>query len=136
MNKAGLVVSLKPIPFQAKPAELIVIPRSHSFTFAKALHIKLDHPLPNQFKLQFSRQYFILDEKQILQKVYDTCDVPCQASRSLPKETLKFTTETKPDVLGNFINVDVLVEAKQKILVVQDNLTSLTQAMVIKDEKK
>ena len=136
INKADLLVCRKPVPFQSKPAELIVIPRSHAFTFAKALHVKLDHPLPHQFRLRFARQYCILDEKNILQSVYDTCDVPCQATRILPKETLKFATETKPEVPGNFLNADVMIESKQKVLVVRDNLTSFTQAALIPGEKK
>ena len=136
INKADLLVCRKPVPFQSKPAELIVIPRSHAFTFAKALHVKLDHPLPHQFRLRFARQYCILDEKNILQSVYDTCDVPCQATRILPKETLKFATETKPEVPGNFLNADVMMESKQKVLVVRDNLTSFTQTTLIPGEKK
>ena len=136
INKADLLVCRKPVPFQSKPAELIVIPRSHAFTFAKALHVKLDHPLPHQFRLRFARQYCILDKKNVLQSVYDTCDVPCQASRILPKETLKFTTKTKPEIPGNFLNADVMIESKQKILVVRDNLTSFTQATLISGEKK
>ena len=45
LNKQGLIVSLHQLPFQPKPEELIVIPRPYGFTFAKALHVNLNHPL-------------------------------------------------------------------------------------------
>ena len=136
INKTGLLVHLKQVPFQAKPAELIVIPRSHAFTFAKALHIRLNHPLPSQFHQQFSRQYFILNQKDILLSVYNSCDVPCQAAKLIPKETMTFVSETKPSSPGTHLNADVLVEAGQKILLVRDNLTSYTATMIIKNEQK
>ena len=49
-------------------------------------------PSYSQMRKQFSRQYFMLDEAKVLQQVFDSCDVPCQASKILPKEILQFTT--------------------------------------------
>ena len=132
----GLIVFLKQIPFQSRPEELIVIPRSHAFTFAKALHVKLNHPLPAQMQKQFSRQYFMLDEARTLQRVWDTCEFPCQASRILPKETMKYKTETKPEKLGQFFNGDVMEESGQKILILRENLTSYTDSLIIKNQTK
>ena len=111
VNIAGLHVHHKVVPFQSHPAELIVIPRSHTFKFAKVLHIKLEHPLPSQFKLQFSCQYIIMDKKETLQPVYESCDYPCQASSILPKEAMKYTIETKPTTFRGFLNTDIMVEA-------------------------
>ena len=71
----------------------------------------------------------MLDEVKILQKVFDTCDVPCQASRILPKELLEFKTETKPDRLA-----DVMEECSQKILVFRKNFTSFTDTLIIKNQ--
>ena len=136
VNKAGLVVHMKAVPFQSKQAELIVIPRSHTYTFPKALNVPLNHPVPTQFALQFTSQYMILDQKKILQAVYDSCDVPCQATRLLPKETMTYNTETKPTSPGTYLNADVMVEAGQKILLVKDNLTSFSQSAIIKNEQK
>ena len=136
INKQGLIVSLKQIPFQPKPEELIVIPRPYSFTFSKALHVQLNHPLPSQMMKQFSRQYFMLDESKILQQVWDTCEVPCQASKIIPKETMEFKTETKPDKIGKFFNADVIEESGQKILIIRENLTSFTDSMFIKNQTK
>ena len=136
INKQGLIVSLRQIPFQPRPEELIVIPRSYSFTFSKALHVQLNHPLPSQMMKQFTRRYFMLDESKILQQVWNTCDVPCQASKIIPKETMEFRTETKPDKLGKYFNADVMEESGQKILVIRENLTSFTDSMFIKNQTK
>ena len=136
LNRQGLIVSLSQVPFQPKPEELIVIPRPYAFTFSKALHVNLNHPIPSQMRKQFSRQYFMLDEVKILQQVFDSCDVPCQASKILPKEVLKFTTETKPEKLGQFFNADVMEESSQKILVIRENLTSFTDSLIIKNQTK
>ena len=136
LNKQGIIVSLKQVPFQPKPNELIVIPRSYAFTFSKVLHGEWNHPLPNQMKQKFSRQYFMLEESQTLQKVFDTCEVPCQASRILPKEVLNFKTETKADRLSQYFNADVMEESGQKIFVIRENLTSYTDSMIIKNQTK
>ena len=80
------------------------------------------------------RQYFMLDEATVFQKVFDSCDVPCQADRILPKEVLQFTTETIPDKLGQFFNADVMEESNQKILVIRKNLTILTDYLIIKNQ--
>ena len=136
LNKKGLIVSLQQLPFHPKPVELIVIPHPYAFTFSKALHVQLNHPLPSQMRKQFSRQYFMLDEAKTLQKVFDSCDVPCQASRILPKEVLQFSTDTKPEKLGQFFNADVMEESSQKILVIRENLTSFTDCLIIKSQTK
>ena len=136
INKAGLLVKLNQVPFQAKPAELIVIPKPYAFTFAKAFHVQLNHPTKAQMQKQFSKSYFILDEAKTLSNVFDSCDYPCQASLILPKEIKTFNTETKPDRVGQFFNADVIEESKQKILVLRENLTSFTATCLIKNQLK
>ena len=74
------------LPFQAVPAELIVIPRAFAHNFATAIHHILDHPLHSQMKKLFSRSYFMLDADKTLQKVYNSCSYPCQASQNILKE--------------------------------------------------
>ena len=96
----------------------------------------VNHPLPNQMRKQFSRQYWMLDEAKTLQKVFDSCDVPCQASLFLPKETLQYSTDTKPEKLGQYFNADVMEESSQKILVLCENLTSFTDCIIIKNQTK
>ena len=124
LNKEGLIVVLKQIPLQATPSELIVVPRPFAFTFAKTLHVNLNHPNPSQMRKQWSKRYYMLDEISTLQKVFNTCVTPCQASRILPKELLEYSTQTKPDKVDQYFNADVLEESTQKILVIRENLTS------------
>ena len=71
----------------------------------------------------------MLDEISTLQKVFDTCETPCQASRILQKALFQYSTTVKPEVVGQYFHVDVLEEAGQKILVVRDNLSSFTEAI-------
>ena len=70
-----------------------------------------------------------------MKQVTNDCE-SCAATKTIPKETLEFTTTTKPTSLGTFFNADVLVESSQKILVIRDNLTSFTEAMFIQNEQK
>ena len=86
ISKSGLIVRLKNIPMQAKPAELVVIPRMFAFTLAKALHVNLNHPSQSQMIKQFQKQFFALDERNLLKNMCDSCVYPCQASKLLPKE--------------------------------------------------
>ena len=113
LNKDGLVVCLKQIRLQPHPGELIVVPRPFSFTFGKALHVKLNHPNPSQMKKQWSRKYFMLDKISTLQKVFDTCEKPCQASSILPKQLFQYSTTVKPEVVVQYFHADVLEEAGQ-----------------------
>ena len=136
VNKEGLLVVEKTMPFQAKPAELLVIPRAYAPNLCRIIHNKLDHPVPSQMKKLFSKSYFTLDSDAVLKEVYDNCEVPCQASRILPKETMEYKTETKPLTAGSFLNADVMEEARQKVLVLRDNLTSYTSTAFIPNQTK
>ena len=122
------------VPFQARPLEAIVIPQSYVFTFCKALHIQFDHPIKSQMSSKFRRNYFVLDEKRVLDKVFDTYEYPCRANLRLPKEIMDYATETKPTSLGSHFNADVMEESKQRILVLRENLTSMTATMFITDQ--
>ena len=124
LNIDGLIVSLHKLP-----EELIIIPRPYAFTFSKALHVNLNHPLPSEMRTQFSRHYYMLDEAKVLQQVLDSCDIPCQAYK-IPQ----FTTVTKSDKLGQFFTAHVMEDSK--ILVIYENLTSYTDSLIIKNQTK
>ena len=59
VNKNGLLVVLRTVPFQAKPAEAIVVPKPFTFSVAKAMHILWDHPNRTQMKQKFNRQLHV-----------------------------------------------------------------------------
>ena len=138
LSKDGLVIAKnddKSQPFQTSKTSRIVIPREFAYSYAVVLHRKFAHPLPGQMLKLFNRHFFMLNAETIIKQVTEHCD-PCQASKIIPKETLQFTTETKPSVAGIFFNADVLVDSGQKILVLRDNLTSFTDAQFIPNEQK
>ena len=53
IDKNGLIIVKKAVPWKEKPVELLVIPRQYGFTFVKAFHNKMNHPNPNQMKNYF-----------------------------------------------------------------------------------
>jgi hypothetical protein len=128
INREGLMVVKKRVQFQAKPAELIVIPEAFAFTCGKALHVKFNHPTKSQMRKMFDRSYFMLNSDRILTQVWESCDYPCQADRILPKEEMSYKSETIPNRLGSNFHADVLVEAKQKILISRENLSTYPSA--------
>ena len=139
LNKYGLIVAKntdKSQPFQTNKTSRIVIPREFAYSYSVILHRKFAHPLPGQMLKLFNRNFFMLDAAAVIKQVTDNCDFPCQATKVIPKETLQFTTETKPSAAGTFFNADVLVDSSQKILVIRDNLTSFTDAMFLQNEQK
>ena len=139
LNKDGLVVAKntdKSQPFQTNKTSRIVIPREFAYSYTVILHRKFAHPLPSQMLKLFNRNFFMLDAAEVIKEVTNNCDFPCQAMKAVPKETLQFTTETKPPSAGSFFNADVLVESGQKILVIREHLTSYTDALIIPNEQK
>ena len=53
-----------------------------------------NHPNPSHMKKQWSKKYFMLPENPILQKVFESCDVQCQASKILSPKNC-YTTPHK-----------------------------------------
>ena len=138
LNKDGLVVAKnddRSQPFQTSKTSRIVIPREFAYSYTVVLHRKFEHPLPGQMLKLFNRNFFMLNADTVIKQVTENCD-PCQAAKIIPKETLQFTTETKPSAAGIFFNADVLVDSGQKVLVLRDNLTSFTDAQFIPNEQK
>ena len=73
---------------------------------------------------KFNQQFFTLDAMSVINRVHKNCDYPCQALKTVPKESLQYATNTKSLAAGSHLNADVLVDFGQKILVMRDNLTS------------
>ena len=139
LNKDGLVVAKqdnKSQPFLIRKQDRIVIPREFAYTFATVLHRKFNHPLPTQMLKQFNRSFFMLDALEVIQKVTRRCEYPCEAMKKVPKETMEYHTETKPEVAGVYFNADVLKESCQNVFVLRENLTSYTETKIIKNEQK
>ena len=139
LDTRGLVVAKnedKRQPFLISKEKRIVIPKEFAVTYATILHKKFNHPNKTQMMRMFNRKFFMLNAEEVISQVTNACIYPCKALKQLPKESFTYQTETKPEIAGSYFNADVLQEAKQKILVLRDNLTSYTDAMFIKDETK
>jgi hypothetical protein len=78
----------------------------------------------------------MLDDAKTLHKVFDTCEYPCRATICLPKEVREHHTDTKPTTLGVNFNADVLEKASQKMLVLRENLTSMTATKLVRSQTK
>ena len=76
----------------------------------------------------------MLGDKQIMDKICNSCEFPCRASLLLPKETMEYKTNTKPSSVGYHLNADVMEEAGQRILLIRDNLTSMTATTIVKNQ--
>ena len=78
----------------------------------------------------------MLDALKVIQKVMRRCEYPCEAKKKVPKETMEYQTETKPELVGVYFNADVLKESCQNVFVLRENLTSYTDTKIIKNEQK
>ena len=58
----------------------------------------------------------------------------CRASLLLPKETMEYKTNTKPTSVRSHLNADIMEEAGQRILLIRDNLTSMTATAIVKNQ--
>ena len=139
LDKNGLVIAKdgdKRQPFLLTKTTRIVIPQEFSYTYATVLHRKFNHPNKSQMLRMFNRNFFMLNVENVISKITDNCEYPCKAMKKLPKEMFEYQTETKPLIPGVCFNADVLQEASRKILILRDNLTSYSEAMIIRDETK
>ena len=119
MDKNGLIIVKRILPYQSSPVETVVVPREYSKSLVNSLHQKWDHPNVTQMEKLFQKQFFMLSEKEILKEVFDSCQYPCQALKKIPSEVLEYSTTTKPTQSGSVVNADVLKESKQNVLVVR-----------------
>ena len=70
----------------------------------------------------------MLDALKVIQKVMRRCEYPCEAKKKVPKETMEYQTETKPELVGVYFNADVLKESCQNVFVLREK--------IIKNEQK
>ena len=93
------------------------------------------HPSISRLIESAKRKYFIFNLNSIAEKVVKECKI-CESKKKLPKEVIRFETETKVEIPGTFFNADVLNMDRKKILVIGDNLTSFTQTKFVENEQK
>ena len=79
------------------------------------------------------RKYYIFNREKVIQEVCNIC-LQCAARKKMSPSLVSLKTETKSDCPGTYCNADVLVRNKQKIILLRDNLTSITLTKIIESE--
>ena len=139
LDKNGIVVAKnadQSQPFLGSKYNRIVIPSEFAMSYTMILHRRYNHPSKAQMIRMFNRRFYMLDAEKVISKVTEACQYPCRAIKQIPKETYEYQTDTIPERVGVHFNADVLQESKQKLLVIRENLTSYTDAILVTNETK
>ena len=129
----GLLVVKHKVPFKPE-TKRVVIPRNISNGLLTALHIHLNHPSANQLKLAFSREFFCLDMDIIAKKITEQC-YTCASLKTVPATYHEQSTSEPGKVIGCKFSADVVNRSSQAILIIREDITSFSDALIIKDEK-
>ena len=128
-----LIVVKQDVPLRSS-RQRIVIPRNVIDGLLTALHLKLSHPGKHQLKEIFSRAFFGLDIDKAVERTTSGCHM-CASLQKIPTMFKHQSTSIPPDVIGRSYSADVLKRELQLILVIRENVSSLTDATLINDEK-
>ena len=128
-----LLVVRRSEPFTAT-RECIVVPRSVSHGLVTALHIRLDHPSVHQLKQVISRSFYMIGLDRIVESVGSECST-CASLKTFPKHLVTQETGEPPAAIGISFAADVLKREKQCILIVRENITCYTAALIVENEK-
>ena len=127
-----LLIVQKDAPLRASRQQ-IVIPRSALDGLLTALHLKLSHPSKQQLKEVFSRAFFALDVNHAVERTSSGCHV-CASLRKVPSLFKPQSTSIPPDIMGRSYSADVIQRELQKILIIRENVSAMTEATIIRDE--
>ena len=131
--KDGLLVVRREQPL-APPRECIVVPRQVLNGLLTALHIQLDHPTRHQLSSVTNRSFYGLDMDKAINQV-TTCCHHCASLRTTPHMKITQSTSDPPESVGISFAADVIKRNRQLILVVRENVTSLTASCFIESER-
>ena len=99
---------------------------------ASALHIQLQHPSRSQLSSLVSRYFYAPGWRAVIDDITNNCH-QCAALSKLPKVLLQDSSQIPHGLATNFA-ADVIERNSQKILVVRENLSLYTRALIIKDQ--
>ena len=114
--------------------EKIVTPRSMFEGLLTALHIKLCHPSLHQLCTVVHRYFWVLDMEKSLESVSKSCP-QCASLVKAPKFKEEQSTQNPPESVRSSFNADVIKHERQHILVLRENITSYTGAMLVENEQ-
>ena len=128
-----LIVVMQDVPLRLS-RQRIVIPRNVVDGLLNALHLKLSHPSKHQLKEVFSRAYFGLDVDKAAERITSGCCL-CASLQKVPTMFKYQSTTIPPDQIGRSYSADVIRRELQMILIIRENVSSLTDATFIQSEK-
>ena len=131
LSEDGLLYVPRSEPLRAG-TQRIVVPRGVADGLMTALHLKLQHPSKFQLGQVFSRQFFCLDIGRLLERTVNTCHF-CASLLKIPSR-FKPQSSSPPEAVGCRYAADVIRRYSQFILVMREDVTSMTDAMLINDE--
>ena len=130
--RGNLLVIKQHSPFK-DTVERVVIPRKAADGLLTALHVQLDHPSAHQLKLVFSRAFFCLDMESKARKVVEGC-YTCTSLKSIPNVYHKQSTSAPAETIGCRFSGDVIKRYCQNVLVIREDISSFTDAVLVDDE--
>ena len=132
-QKEDLIVVNQPVPFKSC-LQRIVVPRDIADGLLTALHVQLNHPSAHQLKQVFCRAYFCLDLDSKVRDIVNGCHT-CAALKKIPSLYHEQSTSPPSESVGGKFSVDVIRRYSQFILMIREDISSFTEAVIIKDEK-
>ena len=132
-NLEGLLVIKQSTPFKHTSVR-VVIPKAASDGLLTALHIELNHPSVSQLKQVFTRGFFCLDLSEKAKCVSEQC-FTCAALKNIPAAYHEQSTSVPADTIANKFSADVVRRSSQFILLVREDITSYTDATLVRNEQ-
>ena len=128
-----VVVIKQSTPFRPI-SERVVIPREISAGLMTALHIQLNHPSTYQLTQIFTRGFFCLDMNTVAKKVVEGCHT-CAALKKIPSSYHSQTTSVPAKTIGVKFAIDIIKREGQLIMLIREDISSYSDAMLIHNEK-
>lgn len=132
-NLEGLLVIKQSTPFKHTSVR-VVIPKAASDGLLTALHLELNHPSTSQLKQVFTRGFFCLDLSEKARIVSEQC-FTCAALKNIPATYHEQSTSIPADTIAKKFSADVVRRSSQFILLVREDITSYTDATIVRNEQ-
>ena len=117
-----------------KPArQRIVVPAGVLEGLLTALHLLLEHATKNQLQQVFNRGYYALDTNEAIKLTVDSCHT-CASLEKVPAQFIQQSTSAPPDKIGRWFSTDIIKREAQLILLVRENVSSLTEGVMVTAE--
>ena len=129
VNKDGLVVVSKNDALQPQ-VDLVVIPQVYMESLLTALHLQLNHPSAFQLKKVFNRRFYGVNSEKMITDITNQCH-QCLSLRKLPSVITPSSTSAPYQHIGSNFCADIMIRQSQKILVVSEEVTKYTKALIL-----